>query len=400
MNKISKKFYIAGFLAIYIVSFCGEVACVTYELALINEKSMVNVSLLMVAFLAGGILFTPFSIILLGKIALLKILQLIFFCSGLVVMATSASMNPYVAFVASLLLGLLSSCFWSALALIISTIFEQDRFDQVNKLTHSIRNIGYIAGPSLAGCINGYVNIKLALFMIGCCFWMGIPCSYILLPMYEGKIQTDVTKSQKSFLSTVWLYGHILFRLPNMKKTLLPLIVTICFASTSNIAFLHLMVNVLHYSKATYGLMASLTSIGLVGGPFFFSSLFSKRGESFGVCMAALLMGLCIAATSFFESLVGLSLISLMLGIANGLQNTLMWTFLMKTMAKDQKSKIIPVYILILQVAVLIGFSISSIVSVTETKLFLLMSGLTSFLFGGFGAALNYKDHQTIIMED
>lgn len=305
MLKSFKSSYFISFILIYIVSFGEEFASVTYAFALVKGERMSDISMIMMAYLIGGMLSTPCSIYLLDRVSLFTLLCAIFLLSGITIIVTSYFIHSYVTYIVSLLLGLFAALFWSTLAIIVANIFEKNQLQWVNKVTHSIRNIGYVASPSLAGFVNNYFDPKPVLCMTGGIFLLGIPMLYALLPSYKDVLSATSKQKEKTgegsyFVHNLVVYTRNFLQLPKMNKIIYPLFVTISATSTCNVALLYLVVNILHRSKAFYGSLGSLTSLGLVIGPFLFTSLFTKKGEPFGVCIAASVMGICVLANSIY----------------------------------------------------------------------------------------------------
>lgn len=63
----------------------------------------------------------------------------------------------------------------------------------------------------------------------------------------------------------------------------------------------------------------------------------------------------------------------------------------MKVMPENQRNKIIPIYIFVLQLAVVIGLFVSGWIHVQYTQIFLLLSGTISTLVGVYGAIVNFS---------
>ncbi len=112
----------------------------------------------------------------------------------------------------------------------------------------------------------------------------------------------------------------------------------------------------LQFSAEICGIISSMISLGLVVGPLCFSSLF----HHFGAATIGLAI-FCFSLTNFTWLMIFSFFI---LGSANGVQNSLMASSMMKAIRKEQRNSQMPAYIFIIHTAVCIGFISAGFVKV------------------------------------
>ncbi len=132
-----------------------------------------------------------------------------------------------------------------------------------------------------------------------------------------------------------------------------------------------------------------MLSLGLVVGPLCFSSLFHHFGNAAGASLAAATIGFAIFCFSLTNFTWLMMLSFFILGSANGVQNALMASFMMKAIPKEQRNSQMPAYIFIIQTSVCIGFIGAGFVHVHHTQITLLVIGVTTMIAGILGCVLN-----------
>lgn len=397
MNKVFST-SVLGLVAIFIASFGDEVASVTFAFAQVDAHSMRGVSVLMSSALIGGLVAGPASIYLLNKFTPRRILLFVFILAGIAVFASASFTQDYWMYMASFVLGSLGSMFWSVLSVIIPGSFDEASLTDVNKVVHSIRNSGYILGPVLAGLLNANCSVYTSLIIIGMIFLCAAPFAHtVFRKKSSGAPATvdSVANSEKPANTVVFPDVRSFFRLKQMRITLWPLIITICTTSTFNVAFIHMLLVDLQYSEAAYGYLISALSFGLVIGPIALASMVQKCGIGFGACVCAAIIGLCLVLVGVHQAPVWLFAVLLVLGLANGIQNTLMSTFVMKAVPEHKRNEWMPTYMFIVQSSVLAGFIIGGLVPAQHAKLLLVVAGGIASIAGLIGAMGNFKESVT-----
>ena len=87
------------------------------------------------------------------------------------------------------------------------------------------------------------------------------------------------------------------------------------------------------------------------------------------------------------------------IGIANGVQNTLMSGFMIKTIDPAKRAFQMPAYFLILQTTVFAGFVGAAFIRVEQAGITLVVVGVLATLVGTFGAFLNRLSKQQPLKE-
>ncbi len=132
-----------------------------------------------------------------------------------------------------------------------------------------------------------------------------------------------------------------------------------------------------------------MLSLGLVVGPLCFSSLFHRFGNAAGASLAAAIIGFAIFCFSLTHIVWLMMLSFFILGGANGVQNALMASFMMKAIQKEHRNNQMPAYIFIIQTAVCLGFLGAGFVKVHHTQSTLFIIGIATMIAGILGFILN-----------
>ncbi|WP_116963240.1 MFS transporter [Fastidiosibacter lacustris] len=381
--------FLTGLITVFVASFGDEIAAFTFSFAQVNQQSMENLSFLMSATLIGSLCAAPVAMLLLRNFEVMQILIAIFCISILALIISANFPISYVFYAAAFLMGMVSGIFWSVLSIVIPSYFKHDRLADINKFVQSIRNAGYISAPFLAGILTAFFGATWSLGLVSILFIVAIPCSLLSVGRLAKTVNIKPHSGNQAGKKIIWPQVLRFFQLPGMKITLLPLIVTICTTSTFNVAFMYLLLINLHYSQATYGLIVSAISIGLMIGPIVLTSWAKKHGMGFAACMAATTVGFSVCLSGAYQSIPWLYVVLLILGMANGLQNVLMSTFVMQIVPAEARQQLMPTHIFIIQASVLTGFIIAGQVPVASARLLLIIAGIIAISAGLIGAAGN-----------
>lgn len=372
------------FLVLGLSSFADETAQVTFALHL--AESTASISMLLFAGLIGGICAGPIAPRLLHHFQPAHTVTVVLLFEALFI-AVAAIANQFWFYIAlSFALGCAGSLFWSAILVAVPDFAKNDQqLDRINRIIQTVRNLGYIAGPLLGGMLYGLSNGQKGLFALSImvlCAALITTCCFKSLKMHVPT--TSTTQPTKKELD---LKG--LLRKKKVVSALAPLIITIILTSTLNVLSIVRIRTELSFSAQTYGIISSMISLGLVVGPLCFSSLFHRLGNAAGASLAAATIGLAIFCFSLTPLIWLMMLSFFILGSANGVQNALMASFMMKAIPKEQRNSQMPAYIFIIQTAVCIGFISAGFVKVHHTQYTLLIIGIITMITGILGCIVN-----------
>ncbi|WP_375643746.1 MULTISPECIES: MFS transporter, partial [unclassified Bartonella] len=357
------------FLVLGFSSFADETAQVTFALHL--AESTASISMLLFAGLVGAICAGPIAPRLLHRFQPARTVPIVLLFEALFI-ATAAIANQFWVYIAlSFALGCAGSLFWSAILVAVPDFAKNDRqLDHINRIIQTVRNLGYIAGPLLGGVLYGLSNGQKGLFALSI---MVLCATFITLFCFKSlniHMPTTTTQQAKKGLD---LRG--LLRKKNVVYALSPLIITIILTSALNVLSIVRIRTELYFSAETYGVITSMISLGLVVGPLCFSSLFHRFGNAAGASLAATTIGLAIFCFSLTHIVWLMMLSFFILGGANGVQNALMASFMMKAIQKEHRNNQMPAYIFIIQTAVCLGFLGAGFVKVHHTQSTLFIIG-------------------------
>ncbi len=371
------------FLVLGFSSFADETAQVTFALHL--AESTASISMLLFAGLVGAICAGPIAPRLLHRFQPARTVPIVLLFEALFI-ATAAIANQFWVYIAlSFALGCAGSLFWSAILVAVPDFAKNDRqLDHINRIIQTVRNLGYIAGPLLGGVLYGLSNGQKGLFALSI---MVLCATFITLFCFKSlniHMPTTTTQQAKKGLD---LRG--LLRKKNVVYALSPLIITIILTSALNVLSIVRIRTELYFSAETYGIITSMLSLGLVVGPLCFSSFFHRFGNAAGASLAATTIGLAIFCFSLTHIVWLMMLSFFILGGANGVQNALMASFMMKAIQKEHRNNQMPAYIFIIQTAVCLGFLGAGFVKVHHTQYTLFIIGIATMIAGLLGFTLN-----------
>ncbi|WP_142417158.1 MFS transporter [Bartonella massiliensis] len=385
---IKKKSMIFAQIGLFLIlgfsSFADETAQVTFALHL--AESTASISMLLFAGLIGGICAGPIAPRLLHRFQSAHTITVVLLFEALFI-ATAAIANQFWAYIAlSFALGCAGSLFWSAILVAVPELAKNDQqLDRINRLIQTIRNLGYIAGPLLGGALYGLSNGQKGLFALSIMVFCAALITIVCFKSLKTPAPTIPPKQQTK--KGLDLTG--LLRKKNVVYALSPLIITIILTSALNVLSIVRIRTELQFSAQTYGIITSMLSLGLVVGPLCFSSLFHRLGNAAGASLAAATIGLSIFCFSLTPFIWLMMLSFFILGCANGVQNALMASFMMKAIPKEQRNNQMPAYIFIIQTAVCIGFISAGFVHVHHTQYTLLIIGIATMITGILGCIIN-----------
>ncbi|WP_244427059.1 MFS transporter [Bartonella rattaustraliani] len=324
-----------------------------------------------------------------------KLIETVFYSEAVLIAlaAFSSQFGAYIILAA--VLGSALSMLWSAVLVIISDFAESEQhLDWINRIVQSLRNFGYVGGPLLGSVFfNTFQNTYGMIWMAIAVLLSGFIMQFCLKKLKaeerhknkNASSNKDAEKKVKKHLDLVGLFGQkaIVF-------VLIPLIITIVFVSAEGVLFVVYVRKVLHFDATVYGFIVSAVSVGLVLGPLLFAELFKRFGYAPCACFAATLIGLgvfCLASTINVKFMF---LSALLIGIANGVQNTLMASFMMQHIPQGLCKQQMPAYIFILQTSVLVGFIGGGFIDIIYIQTALIGIGIISMSAGMIGAMVNF----------
>ncbi|WP_375674415.1 MFS transporter [Bartonella sp. CL100XZDX] len=372
------------FLVLGFSSFADEAAQVTFALHL--AESTASISMLLFAGLVGAICAGPIAPRLLHRFQPARTVPIVLLFEALFIAAAAIANQFWVYIALSFALGCAGSLFWSAILVAVPDFAKNDQqLDRINRVIQTVRNLGYIAGPLLGGVLYGLSNGQKGLFALSI---MVLFATFITLFCFKSlKLHTQTTNTTQKSKKGLDLTG--LLRKKNVVYALSPLIITIILTSALNVLSIVRIRTDLNLSAETYGIITSMLSLGLVVGPLCFSSLFHRFGNAAGASLAAAIIGFAIFCFSLTNFTWLMMLSFFILGSANGVQNALMASFMMKAIQKEHRNNQMPAYIFIIQTAVCIGFLGAGFVHVHHTQSTLFIIGIATMIAGILGFILN-----------
>lgn len=334
-------------------SFADEAMLVSFALIL-SAGNLENLTLLYALSMIGGLCASRMGAYVLPKFSEKTLLPIIFALQGLVIFAFYFIDGALGILTLSFLLGFLGALLWVVFLSVLPHYFAQN-LATANKLTQTIKNVGFVFAPALTGLVFGIIGKNL-IFILSA---ISLICALLLLSIRSSNTNHQTVNENSHDQAPIAYVAFI--KHWAIKRILSLFAITIALTSALNILIIPYVNHQLKLSPFIYGLTLSMMSAGLLISPVLLSGLFARLGRVSGAYLAASVMGLGMlgfAVASVFDgnAVVAVLLISgLLIGVGNGVQNTLMSEFMLNFCGEYSK-QLMPHYVLCLQVCVLVGF--------------------------------------------
>ncbi|RQR40596.1 MULTISPECIES: MFS transporter [unclassified Burkholderia] len=376
-------------------SFADEAAQVTFALRLADHTS--SVSILLAVGLIGGMLSGPIAPLILQRIGPRKTIPAVFLLQSLLIAAASLANQFWGYIVVSMALGSTGSLLWAAIMVAIPSYTNEERhIDRVNRITQSVRNMGYVGGPALGGLLYGMADHSRGLLTLALLVLVAAPvtalCFKALDSFSHTSSQASMQAKQKGRLDLLGLV-----RTAGVIRAVAPLLMTVVLTSTLNVLLIFRVRTELQFSAEIYGLVISALSVGLIVGPVIFAGLFARRGDAAGASIAASVIGAGILWLALSDAAWLIMCAAFLIGSANGIQNALTASFMMKAIDPQRRVDLMPAYIFCIQTSVFLGFLSAGMISTAHVSMALVVVGVATAIIGACGIALNVKNRPSMV---
>ena len=376
-------------------SFADEAAQVNFALRLADDTA--SVSILLAAGLIGGILSGPLAPMILQRIGPRQTIPAVFLLQALLIAAASLANQFWSYIVVSMALGSTGSLLWAAIMVAIPSYTNDERYiDRVNRIAQSVRNMGYVGGPALGGVLYGMVERSRGLLLLALLVLIAAPVTSLCFNALDSFIpKSGQASSQAKQKGRLDLLG--LFRTAGVIRAVAPLLMTVVLTSTLNVLMIFRVRTELQFSAEIYGLVISALSVGLIVGPVLFAGLFARRGDAAGASIAASLIGAGILWLALSDAALAIMCATFLIGSANGIQNALTASFMMKAIDPQRRVNLMPAYIFCIQTSVFLGFLSAGMISTAHVSMALVIVGVATAIIGACGIALNVKNRPSMV---
>lgn len=371
-------------------SFADEAAQVTFAMRLADHTS--SVSMLLAAGLIGGILSGPIAPVILERSGPRQTIPAIFVLQSLLIAIASLA-NQFWGYVAvSMALGSTGSLLWAAIMVAIPTYARDERYiDRINRITQSMRNMGYVGGPALGGLLYGMAERSRGLLLLALLVLVAAPVTALCFNALDSFVQkSGQLPKQDKQKGRLDLPG--LFRTAGVTRAVAPLWVTVVLTSTLNVLLIFRIRTDLQFSAEIYGLVVSALSVGLIVGPVACSGVLARFGDAAGASIAAGVIGFGILWLALSDTAWIIMCATFVIGLANGIQNALTSSFMMKAIPPKQRVNLMPAYIFCIQTSVFLGFMSAGMISTAHVSMALVAVGVATAITGACGFALNVRN--------
>lgn len=391
-----KGIIITAIIVLALGSFTDEAMITSFALTL-SEGNRSDLTWLFAASMIGGVVASRMGAYVLPKVSERILLPVIFALQGVVIGLFYMTTHTMAILCLSFLLGLLGALLWTVFLAVLPDYFAHN-IALANKLSQTIKNAGFVFAPAITGLLFASIHKTLILYLS----LISFVCMALLLCVHRlFKVSnistaidnnTDNSKVNQTPKNAIAYRDFILH--PTIKKALLFFTISIALTSALNILLIVYINQQLHLSAFIYGATLSMMSLGLLLSPMLLSGLFGKLGQVSGSYLAAALMGVGMVGFACVGWLHGVLMVAMLLfcglliGVGNGVQNTLMNEFMLNFCGKSAK-QLMPHYILTLQIWVLVGFLMTLVIT-GDVAGYLLVFGVVVMACGVLGAWLNW----------
>lgn len=384
--------WFAACASLFVGSFGDEAAQVTFALNLAHSpQATAQISALLASGLIGGVLAGAIAPLVISTFGVRKVIPTIFAIEATLIALASLVISLPIYLVVAGALGCAGSVLWSTVMVALPEIFvEPPDLERANSVVQAVRNLGYVLGPVFGSLIYAVFHESKALFTLALAMLAVTAIIAISLPAI---LNSNIGKaSDKTKKPTPDIKG--LLKTKGIAQAISPLLITVLITSALNVLLIIRIRNDLELSAELYGLIVGSVGVGLVIGPLTIANLAKQIGEASGASIAASIIGLGIAAIGAFAESWALVLSAFVIGVANGAQNALMSSFMMKRICSERRPYQLPAYVLLIQSAVLAGYLSANLAPSTDTGFTLLGIGITAFAVGLIGAIVNRNSIQ------
>ncbi|MFW0155289.1 MFS transporter [Rothia sp. P6271] len=383
-------------VALFLGSFGDEATQVMFALRFseTGQTAPAQVSALLAAGLLGGISAGFFSPRLLAFFGARRVINIVFIAEATLIAVASFMNTLFWCLIVSAALGCLGSILWSAVMVALPALFTDEAgIDRANRVIQSVRNLGYVVGPLIGSIFFALSPGPQGFLSVAILMLISVACTAISLPKLLG---VGVGKENSyGDGKSVDILG--LLRTEGVSRAITPLLITVLVTSVLNVLLLVRIRNELGINAEIYGVIVATLSAGLVAGPVIFSSFVGKKiGEASGASIAAAVIGLSIVIVGSTQLTWQIVVAAAFIGVANGVQNSLMSGFIIKRVDSTKRVLQMPAYVLLLQTAVFIGFIGSAFIHVDQAGLALVIVGFIATFVGLFGAFVNRSNKQQL----
>ncbi|PJI07201.1 MULTISPECIES: MFS transporter [Clostridium] len=284
------------------------------------------------------------------------------------ILAFRGILSIYVLFAVQILVSIMNSIFYSSSSAIISELIDEDELMKAMSTRGGLDAVSMIVGPAIGGVLYGFCGIKAIFFINALSFIISGILSLFMI--YVCKNHKNKNLSNTSLFKEM---GEVLTFIKSNKG----LIQLFAFAMISNllispfidIVMPYVVKTCIGFSSGQYGFLISIFTIGALAGNILLNLLSKKMRVktimNLGVLIeAVMLFALSIAVSPELVKLLGshsislflsLSLICIIIGIANALLNTPINTNLQKMVPNYLRSRFFSILGVFMQCTVPIG---------------------------------------------
>ncbi|VEG12495.1 hypothetical protein [Moraxella cuniculi] len=199
---MNNKHIILLFLSLLLGSFGDEAVQIIFALQLGDAERVYLTSALLLLGMLGGLCANVIYSRLAARFSARQLILFALFAQAVLVMVAATTALPAVYLTVSLMLGFLGGLLWSAVLILIPVMSTDDKpLEQINKYAHSIRNMGFMAGPMLGGTFSYLFDVGRALLWVavatslsGMVIWLAM-CGLARLPRPDSTPAINGLKS-------------------------------------------------------------------------------------------------------------------------------------------------------------------------------------------------------------
>lgn len=347
----------SAFVLLALTSMIDEIAQMALLLrqAAVSER-MTGVASVLVFGMLGALLAGPIAARLITIFGAKLTMAAVFLSQTAVLLLAAVFADQFYVVLFALFLGASGSVYWSAVLTAITDIAQklETTVDRVNSIVQTIRNFGFVAGPSVGAAFVFALNSEFIFLSLA----GGSFLAFIILGSLRAELGGHKTSLNPEHVSRPTLRAglSILLRVRAIRRVLWPFFGVVATTVPVNVGLVFIVTQDHKLPATVYGAVVACMSIGLVIGPALGTMLAQSCSDASIALGSGAVLGVALILISQSQSVIVMVVSLFIGGLANGAMNTTVASFVMKSVADRFHGVAMPAFVTVIQISVLCGY--------------------------------------------